>query len=201
MKIKTFELEKELPLERYSSPKVPNYGMTHLINMMGDDVVYVETGVNKGVSISSVVQMCPNIKSVYGIDFYKPNTDEFDKKRIVYSKEDVDFAYTRAKHRIRSSGHKNKISLILEDVSVAKDYFEDNSIDFLFLDHYLNQKDVEECLPMWYNKVKINGYFAGHDWVYHGVQSTVKDFRKQYDIQSPLSVFGGEWVWKKDRNI
>ena len=54
---------------------------------------------------------------------------------------------------------------------------------------------------MWYNKVKLNGYFAGNDWPYKGVSETVLNFREQYNIQSPLSVAGGEWVWKKDGNI
>lgn len=201
MKIKTFELEDDLLREKHSSPKVANFGMTHLINLMGDDVIYVETGVSKGVSISSVVQMCPNIKTAYGVDFYKPNTDQFDRQERVYDQDSVDYAYTRAKHRILSSGHKDKITLIIEDVSVAADYFEDNSIDFLFLDHYLNEKDVADCLPMWYNKVKIDGYFAGHDWIYPGVRNPIYEFRNKHNITSPLSIFAAEWVWVKKENI
>jgi hypothetical protein len=54
---------------------------------------------------------------------------------------------------------------------------------------------------MWYNKVKLNGYFAGHDWLYEDVGRSVLNFREQYDIQSTLSVYGAEWVWKKDGNI
>ena len=150
MKTRTFKLEKERSYQKIASPNCPNYGMTHLINMMGDDVIYVETGVCKGVSIGSVVQLCPNIKSVYGVDFYRPNVDEFDRGAREYDQATMRHAYSRAKDRILRSGHKDKITLILEDVSVAVDYFEDNSIDFLFLDHYLNEKDVADCLPMWY---------------------------------------------------
>jgi len=201
MKTKTFELEKELPYFRHTSPKAANYGMTHLINLMGDDVIYVETGVCKGGSICSIVQRCSNIKAAYGIDFYQPNTDEFETKKTYYDIDRQRNNYQRAKNLIQTSGHKDKITLILEDVSVAKDYFEDNSIDFLFLDHYLNESDVELCLVEWYNKVKIGGYFSGHDWVYPGVNTPIKEFREKYNISSPLSVFGAEWVWKKEENI
>jgi hypothetical protein len=201
MKTRTFELEKERSYQKIASPNCPNYGMTHLINMMGDDVIYVETGVCKGVSISSVVQLCPNIKSVYGVDFYRPNVDEFDRRAREYDQATMRHAYSRAKDRILRSGHKDKITLILEDVSVAVNYFEDNSIDFLFLDHYLNEKDVADCLPMWYNKVKIDGYIAGHDWIYDGVRTPIHQFRKTHNITSPLSIFSAEWVWKKEGNI
>ena len=201
MKIKTFELESELPYERQVSPKVANYGMTHLINLMGQDVIYVETGVHQGGSIANIVQRCPNIKAAYGVDFYKPNVDVFDRGTQHYTTERQTKAYQKAKRLIQKSGHKNKITLIIEDVSIAVDYFEDNSIDFLFLDHYVNDKDVADCLPMWYNKVKIGGYFAGHDWVYPGVQQPVYEFRNTHNITSPLSIFGAEWVWVKKENI
>jgi hypothetical protein len=201
MKIKTFELESELPYERQVSPKVANYGMTHLINLMGEDVIYVETGVHKGGSIANIVQRCPNIKAAYGVDFYKPNIDMFDRRTQRYTTERQTNAYQKAKRLIQSSGHKDKITLIIEDVSVAVNHFEDNSIDFLFLDHYLNDKDVEDCLPMWYNKVKVGGYFAGHDYVYDGVCTSIDEFRSNYNLTSPLSVFGAEWVWVKKENI
>ena len=83
---------------------------------------------------------------------------------------------------------------------VIKD-IEDNSIDFLFLDHYLNEKDVSNSVETWYNKVKIGGYFAGHDWVYQGVKEPIIKFREKHNITSTLSVFGAEWVWKKEENI
>lgn len=201
MKIKTFDLEAELPYEKQISPKVANFGMAHLINLMGDNVIYVETGVHKGGSIASIVQRCPNIKAAYGVDFYQPNTDVFDRKTQHYTTETQQNAYQRAKQNIQRSGHKDKVTLIIEDVAIAVDYFEDNSIDFLFLDHYLNDKDVEDCLPMWYNKVKIGGYFAGHDWIYRGVHEPVYEFRNKHNITSPLSIFGAEWVWVKKENI
>lgn len=201
MKIKTFNLEAELPYQKQVSPKIANFGMAHLINLMGDDVIYVETGVHQGASIANIIQRCPNIKAAYGVDFYQPNTDVFDRKTYHYSLEMQQTAYQKAKRIIQRSGHKDKVTLIIEDVSVAVNYFEDNSIDFLFLDHYLNDKDVANCLPMWYNKVKIGGYFAGHDWEYRGVHKPIYEFRNKHNITSPLSIFGAEWVWVKKENI
>jgi len=201
MNIIDFKNEPSLPIENHTKDiKVANFCMPHLINMMVDPI-YVETGVFKGRSICNIVQRCPNIKEAYGVDFWRENVDEFERQVTTYTQHMVDKGYNTAIKKVLSTGHKDKIKFIKEDVSVAVNYFEDNSIDFLFLDHYLSEKDVEECLPMWYNKVKIGGYFAGHDWAYRGVRNGVRKFREQYDIQVPMSIVGAEWVWTKDRNI
>jgi hypothetical protein len=201
MNIISFEDREALPTEKHwKNSKTANQAMVHLINMMKDPV-YVETGVYDGKSISFITQRCLNIKEAWGVDFWLPNTDHFEQKETFYSEDMQKRSFEVACRRAMSTGHKDKIKFIKEDVSVAASYFEDNSIDFLFLDHYLNQKDVAECLPMWYNKVKLNGYFAGHDWLYEDVGRSVLNFREQYAIQSTLSVYGAEWVWKKDGNI
>jgi hypothetical protein len=202
MRIRTFNLEQQTPIQKYGDGRIANYGMTHLINLMGPDVIYVETGVCGGSSISYIVQRCTNIKKAYGVDFYLPNVDTFEQGGyFVYNEEKVKRLYNRAKKRIIASGQKDKVTLILEHTDVAVDYFDDNSIDFLFLDHYLNAKDVAEACEKWYNKVKIGAYFAGHDWGYTGVHQEVLKFRENHNITSPLSVFGAEWVWKKEGNI
>ena len=202
MNIIDFKNEESLPYEVYwKSAKAPNYGLTHLIQLMGSNIIYVETGVGKGVGLSAILQRCKNIKIAYGVDFYRENTDYFDRTPHTYSDNDMSFWYQRARHRILSSGMKDKVKIIKEHTSLAVNYFEDNSIDILFLDNYLSEEDVYNECKRWYNKVKINGYFAGHDWPYDGVQNSVHKFRNENNITSPLSAWGGEWVWKKKENI
>jgi|TARA_R110000851_G_scaffold119378_2_gene247102 hypothetical protein len=201
MKIKTFHREPELQYNYYGAANIANYGMTHLINLMGANITYVETGVAGGSSLSYIVQRCENIKSAYGIDHFKAFKDEFNTPKLNFSDNQGKGLYASAKKRILSSGEKDKVTLILEHTDVALNYFDDNSIDFLFLDHYLNEKDVAESCDNWYNKVRVGGYFAGHDWPYKGVYQEVFKFRKRNNITSPLSIFGAEWVWKKEGNI
>lgn len=204
MKIKTFEDQQSLETTPfYKNIKSANYAMTHLVNLMGEDVLYVETGVFQGASLCYILQRCDNIKLAIGIDQYKSYTDEFERgsSPTFRSQEQVDKTKQRCYKNILSSGHKDKATLIEEHTSIAINHFDDNSIDFLFLDSYCSKQDVEEELERWYNKVKIGGYFAGHDWVYSGVNQSVNEFRLKYDIKSPLSVMGAEWVWKKEGNI
>tara|TARA_R100000951_G_scaffold60209_5_gene50608 strand:+ start:1402 stop:2016 length:615 start_codon:yes stop_codon:yes gene_type:complete len=204
MKIHTFNrLTEKSTFPFYKNIKSANFGLVHLINLMGPDVTYVETGVFKGDSLCHIVQRCPFIKTAIGIDQYKAYVDDFESKKVsgTYNQDLVDKIKQICLNNILASGFKNKIQVIEEHTRVAVDNFEDNSIDFLFLDSYCSAKDVEEELERWYNKVKINGYFAGHDWPYEGVHRSVKEFRSKYDIQSPLSVMGAEWVWLKKENI
>lgn len=197
----SFKDYKPLPTEIITG-MTANYSMTHLINMMGKNIIYLETGVNKGSSISAIVQRCPNIAYAIGIDFYEPHIDEFEKKHLQeITKEKVTNAFSRAKHRIRASGHKDKVELILEHTRRVAPSIKNESIDFVFLDHYINSSDVEEACYLYYNKVKKGGYFAGHDYVYKGVSEPINRFREDNSITSPLSVFGAEWVWKKEENI
>ena len=201
MNIREFKNDLVADYKSHVTPDDANFGMTHLINLMGPNVIYVETGVHRGRSICSILQRCGNIKKAYGVDSYKSNIDTFDRHIRFHSAENMKSSYNVAKRRIIESGHKDKVTLILEDVSIAKKYFEDNSIDFLFLDHYLNEKDVSISLETWYNKVKIGGYFAGHDYGHKGVKEPIEKFRSKYSISSPFSVYGEEWVWKKEGNI
>jgi hypothetical protein len=203
MKIHTFnKLAEKKIYPFYKNIKSANFGLPHLINLMGPDVTYVETGVFKGDSLCHIVQRCKGIKMAIGIDQYKAYTDDFEfRKDATYDQISVDRAKWACINNILASGSKDKMQIIEEHTSVAVDNFEDNSIDFLFLDSYCSAKDVEEELERWYNKVKINGYFAGHDWPYEGVHRSVTEFRLKYDIQSPLSVMGAEWVWLKEQNI
>lgn len=200
-RFKTFEKEQARPTKQMKGVAA-NHGMVHLINLMGDNITYVETGVSKGVSLASIIQRCPNIKFAYGVDFYRAHIDTFERPEYqIFTKEEIEYSYTRAKTRILESGHKDKVTLILEHTDQAVRYFVDHSIDFLFLDHYLNGKDVEIACEYWYNKVRNGGCFAGHDYVYPGVSENINKFREKYNITSPMSVHGAEWVWIKEEDI
>ena len=52
----TFKDYEPLPTEIITG-MTANYSMTHLINMMGENIIYLETGVNKGSSISAILRL------------------------------------------------------------------------------------------------------------------------------------------------
>ncbi len=49
--------------------------VVHLIGMHGDDLIGLELGVDRAQSFCTLLQACPNIKHLTGIDNWQPYTD------------------------------------------------------------------------------------------------------------------------------
>jgi predicted O-methyltransferase YrrM len=69
--------------------------------------------------------------------------------------------------------------------------FEDNSIDFVFIDAAHEYEFVKEDIAAWYPKVKPGGLFAGHDYNWTGVHKAVSEFSQQYN----KFVYSSELCW------
>ena len=80
----------------------------------------------------------------------------------------------------------------------ASKKIDDASLDFVFLDAYIDQQSTMTDLNTWYTKVKPGGLFSGHDWLSPTVVDCVTQFRKDNNIQTNLSCYGDTWIWKKD---
>ena len=102
-----------------------------------------------------------------------------------------------ALHNIEFSGHQQKSIIHEKDSNDAVNDFEDESLDFIFMDTYMNLEQAKKDLNSWYPKVKKGGIFSGHDWNCNIIQNVVNDYRNKNNINSTLSVFDNTWVWKK----
>jgi hypothetical protein len=71
--------------------------------------------------------------------------------------------------------------------------YEDDSIDFLFIDGAHDYESVKKDLNDWYPKVKKNGIIAGHDYFFNGVKNAVNEF---FGIENVVSE-GTSWVVDK----
>jgi len=65
---------------------------------------------------------------------------------------------------IRATGHR------------AVSMFDDNSLDFVYIDANHSYDAVTKDLGMWWHKVKKGGYLCGHDYPYHEVKKAVDEF-------------------------
>lgn len=72
--------------------------------------------------------------------------------------------------------------------------YEDNSIDFLFIDGDHSAEGFKKDLELWYPKVKDGGVFAGHDYDHPDIRANVKEFFKE-DIED-LDVYQPWTLWK-----
>lgn len=170
--------------------------LVHSINFLGKDLIGVEVGTRRAQNLCMLAQYCKNLKMLYGIDNFKPYTDT--KYRLQYiGEKEQDNNKIIAYHNIKYCGFKNKIKIIEKDSDVAVNDFEDNSIDFIFLDSYVTENDCKMDLKNWFKKLKPGGIFAGHDFNINFVCQVVHDFYISNNITSDLSVFNKVWCFKK----
>ena len=117
--------------------------------------VGVEIGVDKAKYITEFLQK--GIK-MYGVDPHKYYGD-YPHPR---GQERLDFLHEHCKRVVAPYG--NQATLIRKTSVEAAQDFEDNSIDFVYIDGHHGFKYVAEDLWEWTKKVRSGGMIAGHDF-------------------------------------
>ena len=170
----------------------------------GENLVGAEIGVWKGDSFLTLLQNCPNIKTLHGVDCYEPYEDYLapgvfnsNQPSITYDKKEIDFIKLVCYHRLEYSGQKDKIRFHEMDSNEAAEHIDDDSLDFIFLDAYLTGEQTKNDLEVWYPKVKTGGIFSGHDWNCKDVEVAVNDFRSYNNITKIMCTYDNTWVWMK----
>ena len=189
--------------DNFNTKEVDGQSLIHLINLLpNESLIGAEIGVMFAKSFCTFLQQCPKIKKMYGVDFYKPYTDylkivydgtpgySFDEK----ASENIKLV---AMHNIKWSGYAEKVKFLEMDSTDATNLILDGELDFIFLDRYTTPQQVYKDLNDWYDKVKIGGIFAGHDWNCDSVREAVNKFRLEKKITSTMSCFDNTWVWIK----
>jgi len=172
----------------------------HLLNLMlPKDAICIEVGVGRGINFCGLLESCPKIKTLYGVDQFKPYTDyltheySMDNPALIIDEERIKKISEINKENIKNSinGHKS-IMIEKSSIDAAKD-FEDETFDFVFLDSYLTKEDVFHDLRSWYPKVKNGGIFAGHDFHFNPVKEEFYNFIEEKRIKERVSVYDEIW--------
>jgi len=198
------EFDTESPYERFNTKDADGQSLVHIINLLcPNNAIGIEVGVFTAETYCTILQNCPNLEMLYGIDNYKPYWDflkePYNEIPAYYcDHKTIDFVEKIADHNIEWSGKKEKSKMIKEDSSIAKDYFADQFADFIFIDTYLTLEQAEVDLSDWYPKLKVGGVFAGHDWNASVIQKAVYAFRDANKIYGTLSTFDNTWMWIKE---
>ena len=190
-------------MKSYTFDKCDAQSVIHSIAQHGSNLVGLELGVGYGESFCSLLQNCPNIKTLYGVDKWKPFNDcikpHYDGKiDFSMNQAEIEFWKDLSYHRIKYSGFKEKAIILEKDSNEALKDIPDNSLDFIFLDAHLTYEQVVNDLKVWYPKVKKGGLYMGHDWESDAIRKAVFDFREENNIESYMSVFDRTFVWKKE---
>ena len=177
--------------------------IVHLIAQHGSNLIGLELGVFEASSFCTILQNCPNIKTLYGVDSWQPYNDYLYEPYDGTTHYTVDTKSSEltkliAYHSIKYSGFKEKAIILEKDSNLALQYIPNNSLDFIFIDTYLTYEQAINDINNWYPKVKVGGLLTGHDADSSAIKKVFLDFREKNNINSNLSIFNNTFVWKKE---
>lgn len=165
------------------------------IAIQGRDLIGLELGVYKADSFMTILENCSNIKTLYGVDSYKPYYDVFENREI--SEFESEMIKSESLLKQKHSVHADKIKFYECTSQEAVLKFDNESLDFIFIDADHSYDSVLEDLNLWYPKLKKGGLLSGHDYHMPTVEAAVTDFRTLNNITNPLGVYLASYVWKK----
>jgi len=131
-------------------------------------------------------------KKIYAIDPHDGD-EKFNKKY------NITWDWVKTQYQINTRHFKN-ISLI-SDYSYNVDYlFDDNSIDFIYIDGNHSYESVKKDLKLYLPKIKNNCVIAGHDYSpqHQGVMDAVDEVLGKPNLTFPDS----SWIYiKKNKSL
>lgn len=168
-----------------------------LINSLGPNLVGLELGVWYGINMAYLLDNCPNITTMHGIDPYTPYQDW---NRF------IDESMMRAAHSSAIAALNNfndrKWYLWKEtsaEVAAKAESIGVDKLDFIFIDGDHSYERCYEDLNLWYDNVKPGGLFSGHDFSLPGVNKALLQFRTERNIRGYFKVIPNDvWYWIKD---
>lgn len=164
----------------------------HLINQYPDSIG-IELGIYRALSFCGILDCCPRIKTLYGVDNWQPHIDnKYDINGFTVDIKDIEISKQIAFHNIKYNKNHAKARLYENNSANVVDKFSDNYFDFILIDTYMNEQDVKDELERWWPKVKTNGIFAGHDWDTNAVKNAVIPFFNNKNIF--VSDYDNLWV-------
>jgi len=158
------------------------------------NLVGVEIGVLAGSHALKMLE-CLDFRTLYLVDpyfKYKAGGLEWDNARH----EEV------AKEKLRK--YKDKIIWIKTTSVKAVLHFQDESLDFAYVDANHDEKFTYEDTEIWTPKVKLGGIVGGHDHVkaHPGVEKAVKKYCSKNKIDYQTKYFKNkkvnvDWAFRK----
>ncbi len=188
---KNFDIEEYLDSEPWF-----NYKSFYDFISSKNFSILVEVGVWKGHSISYLAEQNPSSK-IYAVDLFN-ETYRYKNKKL---KMQVPYLYEIYNTNLKRFNVRDKIIDIKGFSWDCASNFNNNSIDFVYIDADHRYESVKKDLNAWFMKIKSGGIFAGHDYEpykgqnHPGVKQAVDEFAVKNNLE--LKTFNGS-VWYFD---
>jgi hypothetical protein len=193
--LQKFGLENT-PLPETMPITIPNFSDRNDLATLFKELEFkngVEVGVERGRFSKVLLVLNPDLK-LHGVD---PWTT-YQGYRDYVSQDQLDFFLQGAIARLTKHKVISRMEFIRDFSSSAVTRFEDNSLDFVYIDGNHDLLNVILDLTIWSKKVRPGGIISGHDYMTRvnkpsqeiHVEEGVIAFTKSYEI-SPWFIFGG----------
>ena len=171
------------------------YPLILAINTIGKDLVGAEIGVERGNSFFTILHNC-EIKKLYGIDSWQPYRDFLAGGDDTSEWRDVDQKMSdlnklifkhHLKHHLFYAKNSLKIEIIEKDTLDAVNDIADKSLDFIFFDAMMTEKQTYDEARAYYPKIKKGGLFTGHDsGCKNQVMRPIRKIKDYYNNKNPI---------------
>lgn len=165
--------------------------LSNIINKLGPKVTGLELGVWYGTNMGHLLEECPNIKMLYGVDPYRPYQDwnRYIDESMMKAAQDSALSIV--------SNFPDRAMVLKMTSAEARSKI--RTLDFIFIDGDHSFERCYEDLNLWYDSVRPGGLFAGHDFTLPGVNKALHQFRKEKQIKGFFKVQRYDvWYWIKD---
>lgn len=192
-----------LELSRPQPLKIDSFGRTELAKVFAelDFKNGAEIGVDRGFFSEELCLTNPQLQ-LFSIDPW--STSAFENP--ISSSQDMQPIYEVHYQRALTRLSKYNCKIIREGSLSALNDFEDESLDFVYIDANHNFVTVAEDIYRWQKKVKIGGIVSGHDYehyppsqdnhVKHVVDAYVQAFEIPYYFELGQDKHHS-WFWVK----
>jgi len=157
---------------------------------ISDPVFGLEIGSDTGISTTYLLDKISGLK-LYCVDPYI-NYVDWNNMNL----NERDSTYDAYMKRMSSYGDRHVHYRMTSDEAVS--HFEDESLDFIFIDGLHTYDQVLKDCRNYYPKLKKNGMFAGHDYfAIEDVRKAVDEFAKEVHKEVKF-MRQDNWTWHKD---
>lgn len=189
--LKTITADPEWPIFKST---LAGSGLVPIIAKLGDSLTVLEIGICVGINSYMLLESCPNIDRLIGIDHYQSYRD-WDRDIPQYEQ---DRNFLKLSNNLPYLGPR--FELIKKNSKDAAQDIEDGSCDFIFIDADHSMKAVLTDLDLYWPKLKSGGIMAGHDGNLFSVSFAVTSWTKKkfIDPQKVMNSINNTWYFTKD---
>lgn len=153
-----------------------------------DYKIGAELGVQLGKNLFEIKEAFPDELILYGIDIWSDKQVRFDGTMDLTNIK-PNAAWGTVNDKWQKLKNPDQVKLIRDFTSNASRKFEDESLDFIFIDASHQYDEVYLDIKLWKSKVRKGGLISGHDIHMKGVVKAVNQLLPGWQKA------GGDNVW------